>query len=375
MPTTNAVIGERIASLRTARGLTQAALAGALGLEHKQVISSLEKGERGLKAPELARLAALFHVSPLVILGLEPLAAAPFVLWRQPGADDVRAGEEARFIERCRRYAFVEGLARIKPASLALRFELKPNKTTFEDAAEWAEQARRALGFGDMPAAGLQDVLEQRHGLKIFVTGLAGGSGATFRGEFGDAILVNAGEAPGRRAFSIAHEVFHLLTWESTAAELRGPSPAAAQRVEKLAENFAAAFLMPRGALAEALPSGKPADWTIIQWVETARWCGVTVPALAWRLVNLGKIQRQQAQAIIEDPARGDAGIQPAAATERPLPDRYVTLAFKAFLDGEISIGKLAELLETSAGMLRKVLRDYGFDMDSDVWQAEAVPT
>jgi hypothetical protein len=33
----------------------------------------------------------------------------------------------------------------------------------------------------------------------------------------------------------------------------------------------------------------------------------------------------------------------------------------------------LAELLETTVGMLRKVLRDYACDRDSDVWQAEAV--
>ena len=375
MPTTNAAIGERIASLRTARGFTQAQLASSLGLEHKQVVSALEKGERALKSPELVRLSELFRVSPLVILGVEPLTPAPFVLWRQPGGGTERDDDEARFVERCRRYAFLERIAQLEPRTLALRFELKPKQTTFQDVAEWADQARRALGIGDMPAPGLQDVLEHRYRLKIFVTTLNGGSGATFRGEFGDAILVNAGEPPGRRAFSLAHELFHLLTWDSTLAGLRETAPATSQRVEKLAENFAAAFLLPREALDEALPVGKPADWTIIQWVETSRRCGVSVPALAWRLVNLGKLQRQHAEKIIADPARAGAGAQGAARDERPLPDRYVTLAFKAFLEGEVSVGRVAELLETSVGMLRKTLRDYGFDMDSDVWQAEAVPT
>lgn len=375
MSTTNAVIGERIASLRVARGLTQAQLAGALGLEHKQVVSNLEKGERALKAPELARLSELFHVSPLVVLGLQPVASPAFVLWRQPAAGQVRVDEEARFIERCRRYAFLERLAHLEPSTLALRYEVKPRQTTFEDVSEWAEQARRALGVGDMPAPGLQEVLEQRHGIKIFVTGLKGGSGATFRGEFGDAVLVNAGEAPGRRAFSVAHELFHLLTWESTPADRNVATPAATERIEKLAENFAAAFVLPREALVERMPRGKPAEWRVFQWVELARQFGVSVPALAWRLVNLGKLQRQQAEQIIADPTRAGAGVQTASSAERPLPDRYVTLAFKAYLEDEISIGKLAELLETNVGMLRKVLRDYGFDLDSDVWQAEAIPT
>jgi Zn-dependent peptidase ImmA (M78 family)/DNA-binding XRE family transcriptional regulator len=375
MATTNADIGERIASLRAARKLTQAELATALGLEHKQVVSNLEKGDRALKAPELARLSELFHVSPLVILGLQPVTAPPFVLWRQPAADDVRVDEEARFIERCRRYAFLERLAHLEPSTLALRYELKPGQTTYEDVAGWAEQARKALGVGDMPAPGLQEVLEQRHGVKIFVTAVKGGSGATFRGEFGDAVLVNAGEAPGRRAFSVAHELFHLLTWESTPADGHVATPAATDRVEKLAENFAAAFVLPREALVQRMPRGKPAEWRMFEWVDLARQFGVSVPALAWRLVNMGKLQRQQAEQIIADPTRAGAGAQAACPNERSLPDRYVTLAFKAYLEGEISIGKLAELLETTVGMLRKVLRAYGFDMDSDVWQAEAIPS
>ena len=122
------------------------------------------------------------------------------------------------------------------------------------------------------------------------------------------------------------------------------------------------------------MPRGKPAEWRVFQWVELARQFGVSVPALAWRLVNLGKLQRQQAEQIIADPTRAGAGVQTGSSAERPLPDRYVTLAFKAYLEDEISIGKLAELLETNVGMLRKVLRDYGFDLDSDVWQAEAIP-
>ena len=224
-----------------------------------------------------------------------------------------------------------------------------------------------------MPAASLQQVLEQRHGLKIFVTELKRGSGATFRGEFGDAMVVNAGEAPGRRAFSIAHELFHLLTWDCrrqlrTSGSPKRPhgqrsSPRTSRRLSCCLETPS-----PRP------PAGKPADWTVMQWVELARSCGVSVPALAWRLVNLAKLQRQQAEKIIADPSRRDAGAQPAQ-DGRELPDRFVTLAFRAFLEEEITVGKLAELLETTVGMLRKVLRTYGYDMDSDVWQAEAVAT
>lgn len=374
MPTQDAAIGERIASLREARGLTQANLAVVLGVEHKQVISNLEKGVRALKAGELVRLSDVFHVSPLVILGLQPTAPQPFVLWRQPAEDRVRRDEEALFIERCRRYAFLERLAGISPSRFGLHFELSAGTTSFEDVAEWAEKSRKALGIGDMPAPGLPEVLEKSHGIKIFVTPSSGGSGAAFRGEFGDAVQVNAGEPSGRRAFSVAHELFHLLTWKDAPHTEGQGSPVASPRLEQLAENFAAAFVLPREALLSRLPHGKPADWPIVQWVALAREFGVSLPALAWRLVNLGKLKREQAKQIIGDPARAEAGSRADGAGERPLPERYVTLAFQAYVGGEISIGKLAQLLETTVGMLRKVLADYGFDLDSDVWEAKAVP-
>jgi Zn-dependent peptidase ImmA (M78 family) len=296
------------------------------------------------------------------------------VLWRQPREDRTRQADEAAFLDRCRRYAFVEQLAGLKPASLALTYSCQPAQTSYELAASWAEQARKALGIGDMPAPGLLAALENQHRIKIFVTRLSGGSGATSRGEFGDAILVNAEEAPGRRAFSVAHELFHLLTWESTRQERNPDVPATWARIEKLAENFAAAFVLPRETLEARLPPGDPADWRVVQWVELAREFGVTVPALAWRLVNLGKLARECAERIVDDPSRSAAGSTPAESHGRELPDRYVMLAFRAYVEGEISIGRLAELLETTVGMLRPVLRTYGFDLDSDVWHAEAVP-
>ena len=135
MSTTNADIGSRIASLRTARALTQADLASALGLEHKQVVSNLEKGERALKASELARLSEIFHVSPLALLGLQALEATPFVLWRQPTEERARREDEATFLERCRRFALLERLSGLQPAALPRHYECDPKRTSFENVA------------------------------------------------------------------------------------------------------------------------------------------------------------------------------------------------------------------------------------------------
>lgn len=372
--TTNQTVGRAVARLRKGRHLTQEQLAKAVGLEHAQIICDIEKGRRSLKVSEVSRLASALHVSFLSLLAGDAGAGRPFVLWRKPGDPVARADEEALFLHRCERFAFVEKLNNLSPAGFAYRFPLDPASTSFETVTSWAEQVRKGLGLGDLPAPGLQDALEHQHHIKVLVTHLAGGSGAATRGSFGDGILVNLNEPPGRRAFSLAHEIFHLVTWEAVEAAVLSSTPDSEQRVETLAEVFASSLVLPEETLSRRLPAGDSASWRVVEWVELARELGVTVPALAWRLASLRKVSREQAQKITADPSRGGAGGRPRAAADDELPDRFVTLAFKAYVGGKISIGKLAELLETTVGMVPKTLLDHGFDLDSDVWEAEALP-
>ena len=65
-------------------------------------------------------------------------------------------------------------------------------------------------------------------------------------------ILVNAAHSRARKRFSYAHEFAHALM--DREAEITVSSAEnASQLIEKRANAFAAAFLMPRGGIAEAL--------------------------------------------------------------------------------------------------------------------------
>jgi transcriptional regulator with XRE-family HTH domain len=55
-------IGARLRELRESRSMTQEHVAERLGVA-KSAVSRMEKGERGVAAPELAMLASLFDVS------------------------------------------------------------------------------------------------------------------------------------------------------------------------------------------------------------------------------------------------------------------------------------------------------------------------
>lgn len=60
-------IGRNLRRLRTARGLSQEALADALGL-HRTYVSGIERGERNLTLRSVERLADLLEVETLTLL-------------------------------------------------------------------------------------------------------------------------------------------------------------------------------------------------------------------------------------------------------------------------------------------------------------------
>src|SRR5262252_4268122 len=115
----------------------------------------------------------------------------------------------------------------------------------------------------------------------------SGVSGAACRLPDLDVVLINRDETPGRRHFDLAHELFHILTWEAMppvhiedATETGGSN-----RVEQLANAFASALLMPARIVKAA------ADWRMLRGNAltsalnaTADRLKVTATALLWRL-------------------------------------------------------------------------------------------
>ncbi len=62
------ILGERIRAARELRGLSQQAVAHSFGCA-RETVSNWERGERGIEAPELARLARVFDVDVTYFYG------------------------------------------------------------------------------------------------------------------------------------------------------------------------------------------------------------------------------------------------------------------------------------------------------------------
>jgi Zn-dependent peptidase ImmA (M78 family)/DNA-binding XRE family transcriptional regulator len=368
------VLGERIMLARKRLKWTQQALADKTGFGSHQIISQIEKGQRELKAWELSELARVLSVEMSDLMGIKETHTSAHVLWRRkPSSEENLAQKESEFLRRCEQYHRVEQLCGIPAREDLPQYTFKPDRISYRDAERTAETVAKLMDLCARPADTLEKTLEERYGVKIWYMPLQEGSAASTRGQFGSAILMNSKEAPWRRNSNFAHELFHLVTWEAIPPDLLASNAELWNRIEKLAQAFAAHLLLPAQELLTEFNS-RLEDGAVrqIDIIEIAREFDVSTEMLLYRLGRLGRLSEFTVQSLLNDPGfrADDRKTMPARWWEAPeIPPRFVRLAFAAYQKGNLSRAKLAEYLDASMVDLREELLKYGFD-DSEIYDA-----
>jgi XRE family transcriptional regulator, fatty acid utilization regulator len=217
---------------------------------------------------------------------------------------------------------------------------------SFEDAAAAGERFATEFGLGDVPAARLAEVMERELGvLVLMVDGMKGVSGAACRLPALDAVLINRREPPGRRHFDLAHELFHILTWDTMPPEhVEEASEQSKNRVEQLANSFASGLLMPVSELDRL----GPWDKDIVRRINAAaNALHITATALKWRLIALGKLDRTAAKQASDTALRNTARRRGADGAPPPLFSKpFVAVIARAIDEGRVSERRAADLLD-----------------------------
>lgn len=371
------LIGTRLKVEREALNLTLQYVAGQLGFNNYQTLSSIESGERPARAWELMKLAQLYGRNMEFFLRPgQPDQQKQHVLWREPTHTEKAALAERKFLNLCDNFSKLKELAG-ETESSTITFPIVADasnlrKEQFRYVEKLADEYRRLLDLGGRPACALSSALENQLGILVLYLDLEdGGSAAATRGPTGQAILINSSDIPWRRNYDLAHEFFHLATWDIFSETEIYDKQGNKSVPEQLADAFASALLLPSEKVREEWES-RVADGKIsyASLIEVAREFEVSTDALLWRLVNLNLLarktvvdtlsQRVLKEMELERRIRGQAG-------ERPyLSARYITLAIKTFLMGKISKAKLAEYVGKSFSDVPSFLRGWGYDEDED---------
>jgi XRE family transcriptional regulator, fatty acid utilization regulator len=375
-------IGDRLRKERESLGYKLIYVAQKMGFENHQVLGNIESGKRPLKASELVQLSGLYGRN--VDFFLTEQSAAPKVLWRDQARTEETVLAEHKFVEICQGYRKLLDLTE-KGARMdgslplpAVRSKQAITQRTFYYVVELAEQTRKSLGLGARPAHSLADVLEASFGVLVLYRDLkTAGSAASLSGGGCRAIVINSTNAPWRRNYDLAHELFHLITWDLFSEDeiCAPPKQGKKNRVEQLADAFASALLLPEEEVrSEFQKRVFDKKITYISLVEIAREFRVSTDALLWRLTNLMLLKRKDAEKCLADSGIKDIDRQARnedKAWDKPpyLSARYVALAIKAYFMGKISRARFAEYVGIPFSGVANFLEmnDYSDDGDYSV--------
>lgn len=364
------LIGSRIKALRQARGLSQDDVARLLGFNDRQTVSTIETGTRRVTAQELL-LAAEELGAPLEYF------TDPFRLegegrfsWRQTGVlSDRLAAYERRassWIGAYRTLAPQVGCrARLVRPSLGLT-----KRSRYEDAIEAGERFAAEFRLGEIPGLRLAEVMEEALGILVLMVDTDEGiSGAACRLPELDAVLIARGETAGRRHFDLAHELFHVLTWEAMPPKhVEEAVETGGDRVEQLANNFAAALLMPSEVMARFGSWGSlGADALVDQLNRVASALRVTSSALRWRLVALDELPATRAREIPESLLRNNGGMAVESVEPTPYSRPFAEVLGMAIRQGRVSARRAAALIDASVDEMAGFLEAHGIEYEVDL--------
>lgn len=219
-----------------------------------------------------------------------------------------------------------------------------------------ANEVRNALGLGDEPISNIFLLLENQ-GIFLFIKPLESNASALFM-KMGQThlVIINSNRTLGHQIFSAAHELSHYLFDK----HLQGGICVANKydqdlEVEKLADFFAAHFLMPEEGLLKHIAKRKEdihAKLTLPDLIYLQQYFKVSWTAMLYRLLNLHLLSRQEVEQLKSIGIMREArklGYEPELyRTDRKeiISKRYLEQVNTAFDNDEISKKKFDEYLQ-----------------------------
>ena len=251
----------------------------------------------------------------------------------------------SRFEELCRTATEFEEL-------IGKKREVKLTNIRTDEMPELvAQKFRNEYQLEEKPINNLRELLEQS-GFRIFELSIPNDelSGFSFLHlQYGPCILINARDSKGRKNFTLAHEVAHLIYKDITSlCYIPVSFYGITENVEYKANRFAIELLLPKQGLRDYCDkrnlSATPTESDLSK--IAFRW-NVSIQALGYRLENLGSIQKGLTDRIVETkPTHFRRSKVPA--WEKQLGKQFVNTSIEAYKKNLISVSKLAHTLHIS---------------------------
>ena len=342
------MIADRIKLARRKAGFSLRDLSDAM--ENRVTAQAIGKYERGEDVPSsgvLSALAKALGVSLAYLLdtqGLQ-LSGVEFRTKANTTGSD-RALVETEVLEWIERYLQVEVVLELDSADWQCPLPKRQKLRNVNDAEQLAAEVRKAWKLGLDPIPNMTELLEEK-GLKVLTVRLPNRvSGFTCLVKRPKAldlpvIVVNNQFPLERRRLTLAHELAHRLIDGEGMSE---------KEVEKAANLFAGAFLMPKEHLLREVGKHRQA-LGYKELIGLKKLYRVSGAAVLMRLRQVGVISEATLVYAFQTIARGWRTQEPEELEppdirgQRERAVRFDRLCYRMLAEGMISVDKAAELL------------------------------
>ena len=353
----------------------------------RPIVSYWESGERTPNSHQLDQLAAIYRVETADLVEEREPPPRPDLqaLMFRDAADrlDARGKYEIqRFLRFLDAYAnFLADLdesagLRRSPLSVSAGF------STREDVRRKAEDARSFLRLGPGPIHDLSAVMDAA-GIAVYRGPLGTDLDHTVSGAFvnhagvGFSVLVNSQTTPGRRRFTLAHELAHAL-FHGNAMTVSISYRGRREGMERFANAFAAEFLVPVAALRSAVEAFGQAkvkdaetvvhlqrmfDVSYAMMLVRLRASGLLTAADDERLRHVAPVNLAHRLGYAPDPDEWEQ--DPERWGLESFPRRFLRLLRRALDDDLISIGGAATL----TGLAPEDIEEFAADSEPPAGQ------
>jgi Zn-dependent peptidase ImmA (M78 family) len=349
-------VGERLRAARSAAGLTQDQAAQSIGVARTTIVA-IENGSRRIRPDELVQLCRLYKVSANAILHRQAtIDIVPRFRRTAAGQKDEAATSETtrRLQQLASSYVHIERLLQRVQS-----FHDPPPRSIgkgrlADQAEELALELRGQLGLGLRPIEDLIWLAESELGIRVFERSLPSSVAGAFAFDetAGACVVLNMKHPRGRRTMTLAHELAHFMT-DRAAGEVLPDEAGELDPVERFANRFAMAFLMPSAAVRRRFSEACEAEGTFTarSLVYLARAFHVTTEAMCRRLEQLDLLESGTYE-MLRERGISEKFINQSLGTAQhdepigiPAPRRLALLVAEAFEKGILTEGQAADAL------------------------------
>jgi len=349
------LVGERLKQSREALGYTQQQVAEELKIGRPRY-SDIENGKRNVALKDLYRFCEFFGRPISYFLKEKRVGESGFkVLFRKTGGDKELSKIITEFESLCERMRELEEIMeiRIKPP-ISGDYKYENSRIRFW-GKHYAGHERKKLDLGQASIRNLEQILEEKCGLKIFylpipeereIFGMF-----TFDESIGGCILINTNPTIGNQLFSLAHEYGHFIFHKNRLGIISFQKEKNTLD-ERLANYFASNFLMPEDAVNDifSIRIKNCKNITGEDIIYLADYFGVSFQAMVFRLNNLKLLGDDKKKKLITETwvtsIRKSMGISEPEKSRFKFPSLYIHLCVKAYQQGRITTSKFANFLE-----------------------------